>query len=127
MSKVITEIMEQYVLTGEIAYGVLIVHKDGELVYKNKWGYTDVERKNSVKYNTIFRMASMTKVLTAVGIMKLYEQNKIRLDDVISTYLPSLAKMKVVLDGQSDGIENLQKNLIVGGSTLLDDVKTVQA
>lgn len=64
-----------------------IVYK-GELVYQRGFGYADVERKIPVTPETCFRIASISKTFTAVAIMQLVEQRKIRLSDAVSKYLP---------------------------------------
>lgn len=127
MTKQLSDMMEQYVEQGEMACGVLFVHKDGELVFKGKWGFIDEEKKVSVEYNSIFRMASMTKVLTAVGVLKLLENNKLGLDDEVSKYIPGFSNKCVVADDRFEGMENLQKYWILREKAPLDDVKVVPA
>lgn len=64
-----------------------IVHK-GKLVYRKGFGYADVEHKILMTPKTGFRIASISKTFTAVAIMQLVEQGKIRLDDRVKKYLP---------------------------------------
>ena len=67
----INQLMEDYRKNGEIAGGALLVRKNNEIVFDGKWGYADIKKKTPVTDNTIFRMASMTKCVTGVAIMKL--------------------------------------------------------
>lgn len=68
--------------------GNVLVSKNDKIIYQKSFGYADLEegRKNSKK--SIFSIASLTKSLTAVGIMKLVEAGKLTLETPISTYFP---------------------------------------
>lgn len=96
--------MEKYIQTNEMAGAALIVRRYGDEVYRNKWGYADIEKKQQVEYDTIYRLASMTKPITSVAIMQLVEQGKMRLDDSISEYLRGFDKPRVfALELMEDG------------------------
>jgi CubicO group peptidase (beta-lactamase class C family) len=70
------------------AYGVII---DGELVHARGVGVQDLESKRPVDADTIFRIASMTKSFTAMAIVRLRDEGKLRLDDRADQYVPELA------------------------------------
>ena len=72
----------------------LVVSKDG-IVYEQAFGLKDVAHKQAMTADTIFRLASMTKPLTSLGIMMLVEQGKISLDAPASLYLPALAQAQI--------------------------------
>ncbi len=72
----------------------LVVNKDG-ILYEQAFGLKDVAHKQPMTTDTIFRLASMTKPLTSMGIMMLVEQGRIDLDAPASRYLPALAKPRV--------------------------------
>lgn len=94
----IDQIMGNYIENGEMAGGALLVRKDDRIVYDGRWGYADLAKKVPVTDDTIFRMASMTKCVTAVAIMKLTEDGRLGLDDPVSKYIPVFAKMRVCAD-----------------------------
>ena len=94
----INRVMEAYIASAEIAGCALIVRKNDEVVFDGKWGFEDIANQKPITDNTVFRMASMTKVVTAVGIMKLIEEEKLDLDDPISKYLPEFKDMPVCDD-----------------------------
>ena len=94
----IHRVMEQYIANSEMAGGALIVRKNDEIVFDGKWGWADISARKPVTDDTIFRMASMTKVVTGVAIMKLIEDGKLCLDDPISKYLPQFAGQRVCSD-----------------------------
>jgi CubicO group peptidase (beta-lactamase class C family) len=95
-AEMITQRMNEYVSDGEIAGAALIVRKSGEIVYQNKWGFSNIETKMPVEYDAIYRMMSMTKPVTAVAVMMLVEQGKLSLDDPVVKYIPSFAGCRVV-------------------------------
>lgn len=59
------------------------IAKDGRLIYANGFGYADTINKEPVTTNSLFRTASCAKTITAIGVMKLIEDNKLRLDDKV--------------------------------------------
>lgn len=66
-----------------LAGASVAIAKDGKLLYAKGFGYTDLEKKEPVTPLNTFRIASISKLITAVGIMKLVEQEKISLDDQV--------------------------------------------
>jgi CubicO group peptidase (beta-lactamase class C family) len=104
----ISETMENYLSTKEVAGGALIIRKDGDVIYRNKWGYSNVEEQKLIEDDTIFRIASMTKIVTAVAVMKLYEEDKIGLDDEVRKYIPEFTDPKVVVDKRFVNLEELK-------------------
>lgn len=94
----IDQTISGYVKNNEISGGALLVRKAGEVVYQNKWGYADVAAGVPVEYDSIYRMMSMTKPVTAVGILKLMDRGLITLDDPLSKFLPQFKDMQVCAD-----------------------------
>ena len=74
-----------------LAFGIVV---DGQLVYSGGTGYTDVAKKTAATPKSLFRIASMTKSLTAMAILKLRDEGKLRLDDPAETYIPELKSHK---------------------------------
>lgn len=127
-TSMIEESMENYISNGEMAGAVLYVHQNGTTIYRGRWGSSDVQGKVPVGYDTtIFRMASLSKVITAVGIVKLIEQGRLRLDDKVSSILPEFASPRVVDDERFEGMEAFQKYFILKEPAPLQDVKTKPA
>ena len=60
----------------------------GKLLYQKGFGFADIEHKKKMKPDSLFRVASMSKMFTSVAILQLQEQKRLRLDDKISSYLP---------------------------------------
>lgn len=72
----------------------LVVNKDG-IVYQNAFGLRDTANNEQMTTDTIFRLASMTKPVTSMGIMMLVEEGKVDLDAPVSTYLPELKDPRI--------------------------------
>jgi|TARA_B110000116_G_C16800783_1_gene570455 D-alanyl-D-alanine carboxypeptidase len=66
---------------------ICIAHK-GNPIYSKSFGYSDLDNKITLNENAIFRIASHSKMFTAVGIMQLQEQGKLKIDDSVNDYLP---------------------------------------
>lgn len=79
-----------------------LVFDEGRTVYKNAFGMADRERGYAADLDTVWRIYSMTKPITAALIMDLREDGLLDLDDPVSRYIPELAAMQVVSAG-SDG------------------------
>ncbi len=95
--KKIDDVINNYINNKWINGVVTIVVKDNQLIQYKGYGYSDAETKKRMDSNTIFRIASQTKAITSAGILILYEQGKLGLDQPISAFIPAF-KNPVVLD-----------------------------
>src|SRR5215471_1219974 len=78
-----------------IAGAVTLVARHGKVVYFKSQGSLDREANKPMRNDTIFRICSMSKPITSVAVMMLYEEGKFLLDDPISKYLPEFKHPKV--------------------------------
>ena len=85
--KVIPDLMRKYKIPG----GAVAVVRDGKLIYVRGFGYADVENKTPVQPDALFRIASVSKPITSVAIMKLVGDGKLQLDDRVAPYIADLA------------------------------------
>jgi CubicO group peptidase (beta-lactamase class C family) len=92
----VDKIVQQYIDSGWIAGAIAIVAKDGNIVYHKALGYDDKSVNKPLQKDAIFRIASQTKAITSVGVMMLYEDGKILLDEPISKYIPEFRKPNVL-------------------------------
>jgi len=76
--------------------GTFLIAKEGKVVYYKSFGHQTPDKKTPYKNNDVYRLASMTKAVTSVAIMQLYEQGKLGLDDPIFYYVPAFAKPMVL-------------------------------
>ena len=91
----ITQFFQSEVDRGNIPGAVLVVARNGKLVYRQAIGYQDREAKTPMKPDAIFRIFSMTKPVSSVAVMMLAEKNKIDLIAPIAQYLPEFKDVKV--------------------------------
>ncbi len=83
-----TKKMQEYIDNGKLAGISVLIHKDGETVYHENFGYANLNEKKPMSDSTIFRVFSMTKPITAVALMTLFDEGKFQLDDKVSKYIP---------------------------------------
>ena len=95
--------LSRFVSSGQIAGCAVRVMRKDEVLLEDSFGYADlVEKTKMSSENTIFPIASMSKVITVAGIMRLYEQGLFKMWDPVSEYLPGFKNPKVAL-GKEDG------------------------
>ena len=100
----IDKLLEEESEAQNISGAVAIVGVGGDIVYHEAYGYADIESGRKMKKDDIFRIASMTKAITTVGIMMLYERGYFQLNDPISKYLPVFRNPKVADSYSQDGL-----------------------
>jgi len=96
--------MQEAVDQKRIAGGAALIARHGKIGYLQAVGMQDVKNKVPLTASTIFRIASMTKPVTAVAIMILVDDGKLRVTDPLSRYLPEFKDMTVLVpskDGKS--------------------------
>ncbi len=90
----ITHWMNRYVESGKLAGTQTLVARHGKPVYFNSVGNLDQENNIPWADNTIARFYSMTKPVTSVALMMLYERGLFHLDDPVEEFIPSFANMR---------------------------------
>ena len=96
----IHEVIQRHIDAKEISGAVTLVARKGRVAHFEAHGMMDLESKRPMAKDAIFRLASMTKPITAVAVLMLVEQGKIGVDDPVSRFLPAFKNTKVAtLDG----------------------------
>lgn len=90
-------VMSEHVAKGHIAGAIGLIARRGKIGYFETYGFQDKEAGVAMRKDTLFRMYSMTKPITAVAVMILYEEGRFYLTDPVSKYLPELGNMKVAV------------------------------
>ncbi len=93
----ITQMIERRIAAGDLAGAVTIVARRGKVAHLAAQGVMDLDTKQPMTPASMFRIASMTKPVVGVSIMMLVEENKLRLNDPVSRYIPEFANMKVAV------------------------------
>lgn len=86
--------MEQMIEKNEIAGAVTMVIGKDRILHKEATGYADVASKRPMSDDTVFWIASMTKPVTAVAVMMLYDEGKLKPSDPVSKYIPEFADLQ---------------------------------
>ena len=84
----------------KIAGCQIAVARHGHLAYQKSFGLMDIERNKPTRDDTIYRIYSMTKPITSVALMTLYEQGYFQLNDPVSRYVPSWKNHRVWVSGE---------------------------
>ena len=94
--KKIDDLILEDIKENKIPGAVVLVGNEDEIIFEKAYGIKNPETNE--KYNTddIFRIASMTKAITSVGILKLWEEGKIGLDDPIDKYIPKFENIEIL-------------------------------
>jgi CubicO group peptidase (beta-lactamase class C family) len=101
--------MKRVVDEGALPGIVTLVTRHGKIVSSNVYGYQDLAMKVPMRQDTIFRIYSMTKPITGVAMMKLYEQGKWHPDDPLSRHIPEFANVQVYAGVDAAGKPVLEK------------------
>jgi len=90
---------EQYVEPGKYVGTLTLVARKGEIAYLDALGFMDRENKKAMQEDAIFSIYSMSKPITSIALMQLYEKSLFRLDDPIHWHIPSWRNLRVFESG----------------------------
>ncbi|MGB1666349.1 MAG: serine hydrolase [Pseudohongiellaceae bacterium] len=99
----VTQAMQAFVDEGKLSGAVTIASRDNKLVHFESVGYRDIEAQAPMTPDTLFRIYSMTKPVTGVALMILYEEGKFKLSDPVEKYLPEMKDLQVYAGTDDDG------------------------
>ncbi|RKU39355.1 serine hydrolase [Candidatus Poribacteria bacterium] len=92
----IDSVMEAHIAQQKIAGGVTLLARHGKIAHIGTYGMMDVETEKPMTPDIIFRIASMTKPITCVAVMILYEEGHFRLNEPVSKFIPAFKEMLVL-------------------------------
>src|SRR5215813_4429940 len=93
----IRSVMNRHVTEKQIPGAIGLIARRGKIAYQETFGMADVEAGKPMRLDTIHRIYSMSKPITSVAVMMLYEEGKFQLSDPVAKYLPEFAKMQVMI------------------------------
>ncbi len=93
-------ISEKYIDSGRFPGALTLIARRGEIAHFSAQGLMDVEREKPVTQDTIYRIYSMSKPITSVALMMLYEEGRFQLNDPVSKFLPEWADTEVWVSGE---------------------------
>jgi CubicO group peptidase (beta-lactamase class C family) len=94
----IGEKMSRHIENGRIAGGLGLILRQGQVGYCETWGMADREAGKPMRLDTIFRIYSMTKAITGVAAMMLFEEGAFALADPIANFIPEFREMQVAVE-----------------------------
>jgi CubicO group peptidase (beta-lactamase class C family) len=93
----IDAMIEQRIAAGDLTGAVTIVARRGQVAHLSVQGVMDVETRQPMRADTMFRIASMTKPIVGVAVMMMVEENKLRLGDPVSRYIPEFRAQRIAV------------------------------
>ena len=93
--------LQKHIDDGDIAGVVAAVARDGKLVYQVALGKLDRERDADMPEDALFRIYSMSREITSVAALRLFEEGAFKFDDPVSKYLPEFSDQRVLLNAES--------------------------
>ena len=93
----ISAFLDEYTANGSVPGAVLMVLRDGAVVYEKAAGSRDLESRDRMRTNAIFRIASQTKAVVSVAVMMLQEEGALLISDPVAKHLPAFARTTVAV------------------------------
>ncbi len=107
--KRIRTLLQGYVNSGQLPGFLTVVARRGKIVHFETIGMRDVENSKPVEPDTIFRIYSMSKPITSVAVMMLYEEGHFQLGTPVSQFIPEFENMKVYNEDQTEVLDAKRK------------------
>lgn len=101
-------VFEDYIARKQLAGAIVLLKRDGKDAYFNTYGQMDIENGRAMRPDAIFRIASMSKAVTTVAALILYEEGKFLLKDPVGKYIPAFNKSVVAVpapEGSPEGVK----------------------
>ncbi len=92
----IDELITKDIKENKIPGAVVLVGNEKEIVFQKAYGIKNPETNEEYRVDDIFRIASMTKAITSIAVLKLWENGKIGLDDPIEKYIPEFKNVEIL-------------------------------
>ncbi len=95
-------VLHRYVDSGRLPGVQTVISRRGELVHRDCYGLVDIEAARAVQPDSLYRIYSMTKPITSVALMMLFEEGHFLMENPVSRWLPELADLSVWVGGTAD-------------------------
>lgn len=105
LERITSHIETNFIDPGKISGCQVLVSRHGQVAYRRSFGRMDIERDKPMREDAIFRIYSMTKPITSVALMQLYERGLFQLNDPVSRVVPSWKNHEVWVSGEGDAME----------------------
>ena len=108
----IAPVMQQWVDANKIPGALTMIAREGKLVHFEKFGVQDVATAKPIEFDTLFRIYSMTKPITSIAVMMLYEEGHFQLNSPVSEFIPAFKDMKVYAN-HGDAIVDAEREMTI--------------
>jgi CubicO group peptidase (beta-lactamase class C family) len=98
----VSAVCRRYVDTGRLPCTDVQIARRGQVVYRDTYGSADLQNDRPLDDDTIFRIYSMTKPITSIALMQLYEQGEVLLENRVDRFIPEFAEVQVWTGGTED-------------------------
>lgn len=105
LNRITAHLTENYISSGKVTGCQTLVARHGQVAYFSSLGLADLERGTPMRDDQVFRIYSMTKPITSVALMTLFEQGHFQLNDPVSRYFPAWKDQRVYVSGDADAME----------------------
>lgn len=119
----VPETIQRHIDAGNITGAVTLVASRGRIAHFQAHGVMDLDSKRPMAKDSVFRIMSMTKPVTAVAVMMLEEEGKLRVTDPVSTFIPEFKQLKVGADLVSATREITVSDLLTHTSGMVSSVE----
>ena len=106
LERMTSHLSDNFVSPGKISGCQVMVSRRGIPAYFRSFGLADVERNTPITSDTIFRLYSMTKPITSVALMMLWEEGRFQLTDPVYKFIPSWAHQRVWVQGSGAAMQS---------------------
>jgi CubicO group peptidase (beta-lactamase class C family) len=107
LDRITEHLLRHYIEPGKIAGCQTLVSRGGEIAYFRSLGLSDRERSTPMADDSIFRIYSMTKPITSVALMTLYERGHFQLTDPVHRFVPEWRERRVWVSGEGDSMQTV--------------------
>lgn len=108
LERITDHINRNYMDAGKISGCQILVSRHGYPAYFKSFGMMDLERNKAMSDDAIFRIYSMSKPITSVALMQLYEKGYFQLNDPVSRIIPQWKDHRVYVSGEGEGMETIE-------------------
>ena len=93
--KRLEEVTQKHIDEGLVPGAVMLVARRGKVAWMSVLGKRDLAAGDAMKFDSIFRIYSMTKPIVSVALMQMVEEGRLQVSDPVSKFIPEIGKMKV--------------------------------
>jgi CubicO group peptidase (beta-lactamase class C family) len=105
LERITTHLNDNYITPQKVSGCQVLVSRHGAPAYFRSFGLMDRERNKPLRDDTIFRIYSMSKPITSVALMMLFEEGRFQLNDPVHRFIPSWRDQRVWIEGDGEGMK----------------------